>query len=97
VRCQRRENLRGWQIRSPQHYTSYILAYTLVQDHFLAYQKWKERVRSPWDSATDNTVLRILYHILQDNIRETANGDIISLEIPIFWEFYNKGITEADY
>jgi len=62
VRCQRRENLRGWQIRSPQHHTSYILAHTLVQDHFLAYQKWKERVRSPWDSATDNTVCAIVVH-----------------------------------
>ena len=56
VRCQTRENLRGWQIRAPQHYTPYILAHAYVEDHSLAHQKWYEPVRSPWDSVPDNTV-----------------------------------------
>jgi hypothetical protein len=37
--------------------TPYILAHAYVEDHSLAYQKWYEPVRSPWDSVPDNTVL----------------------------------------
>jgi hypothetical protein len=59
--------------------TPYILAHAYVEDHSLAYQKWYEPVRSPWDSVPDNTVVTRPFFMLFIFFSSSTFSNILSI------------------